>query len=62
MRKNKIEVYDLATIAHPNETSEENLNNQDNISVNNTNEQTFEMLLENSTLIESLVTFTIYNR
>ena len=61
MRKNKIEVCELAATTDSNKTSEENLNKQDNISVDNTDEQSFKMLLKDGAIVKSSVTLTVYN-
>ena len=59
--ENKIETRELATIADPNKIFEQNLNKKDNIFVDNTDKLTFEIVLEDGAIVESLVTLTIYN-
>ena len=61
MRKSKIEVCELVTTVDSNKTFKENLNKQDDISVNNINKQTFKILLEDGVIVESLMTLTMYN-
>ena len=61
MKKSKIEASELTATTNRNETSDKIFNKQVNISVDNTDVQTFEMLLKDGTSIKSLVTLTIYN-
>ncbi len=67
MKKNKINVYKLATRNEHTGCSKENVIEQDdplepnNATIDNKNEQFFEMRLETDAIIGNLATLTIYN-
>ncbi len=67
MRKSKIDVYELTAKNKYTDSSEENMMEQDNLlepsntTINDENEQFFEMELEIDATLKNLATLTIYN-
>ena len=53
IRKSKIKLYKLVATLNSNKTSKENLNEQDDIFVDNTDKKSFKMLLEDGAIVKS---------